>query len=90
MYFGAIVSSGTTYYAQIYVNHNGVWTLLASNSVGTTGQGTLLFTTIGSALQLSWNGVLVASANDSSLSTGSVGLRVSQNATLANFTAMGA
>src|SRR5262249_31291923 len=61
MYLGAIASSGSEYLAQIYVNVNGVWTILNSISIGASGQGTLLFTTIGSSLQLFWNGTLVAS-----------------------------
>jgi hypothetical protein len=90
MYFGMIASTGSGYVAKIYVNHNGVWTLLApAKSVGTVGQGTLQFTTIGSSLQLFWNGVMIISTTDSSLKTGSVGARLGQGAALINFTATG-
>jgi hypothetical protein len=87
MYVASIASRGSGYVAQIYVNFNGVWTLLASKSIGTVGQGTLRFTTIGTSMQLFWNGALIVSATDSRLTSGSVGLRVSQGAMMADFSA---
>jgi hypothetical protein len=94
MYFGALVSFGSTYVGQIYVNQGGVWSLLASSgALGTVGQGTLLFRTAGSSLQLYWqpNGAtgssLVTSATNSAIASGSVGMRAGQGAALANFTA---
>ena len=97
MYFGAIVSNGSAYYAELYVNHGSTWTLLApATSVGTVGQGTLLFTSAGTTLELFWQPKgssgfnLVALASNSTLTAGSVGIRATQGATFANFTAAAA
>jgi hypothetical protein len=87
MYLGVITSSGSQYLAQIYVDLNGMWTLLSSASIGTSGQGTLLFSTSGSSLQLSWNGTLVASATDTHLSSGSVGMRIGEGTGITSFSA---
>jgi IPT/TIG domain len=89
MYFGMIVSSGSGYIAKIFVNINGVWTQLAATSIGAVGQGTLTFTTIGTSLQLFWNGALVVSTNDTRLTTGSVGMRAGQGVAFTNFAATG-
>lgn len=88
MYMGAIVSSGSGFVAKLLVNVNGTWTQLApAMSIGSTGKGTLLFKTIGTTLQLNWNGTLIVSATDSRLSAGSVGIRTGSGAGIANFTA---
>jgi hypothetical protein len=85
MYYGAIVSSGSGFVAQIWIYKGGVWTLLKQKSIGASGQGTLTFKAIGSSLQLFWNNVLVVSATDTRLTTGTVGLRESQGAAAGNF-----
>jgi hypothetical protein len=88
MYFAEIASSGVGYVASIWINVNGVWTRLTPlTSIGKVGQGTLQFTTVGSSLQLFWNGAPIVSVTNTRLATGSVGMRSGPGATLANFSA---
>jgi hypothetical protein len=94
MYYGAIVPSGTGFAAEIGITLNGVSKLLtAATPISGGGQGTLLFVAIGSSLRLYWqpagvNGFsLVASATNTSLTTGSVGMRIGAGATLTSFNA---
>jgi hypothetical protein len=94
MYLAEIVSSGPGYLAALYVNQGSAWTLLApTTSVGAVGQGTLLFRSVGASLEVFWQPKgatgfsLIASATNSALTSGSVGLRAGSGATLANFTA---
>jgi hypothetical protein len=70
--------------AAIWRNVNGVWTQLASLPVA-AGSGTLLFQVTGSTLRLSLDGVQVASATDTALTTGGVGLRTTQGTVVDNF-----
>jgi len=87
MYFAGIVSTGTGYAAAIWVNQAGVWTqLTALVSIAGSGQGTLRFTTIGSSLQLFWNGALIVGATDSRLTAGTIGVRIGAGASMADFT----
>jgi hypothetical protein len=52
----------------------GVQTLLASAFVG-SGAGQMRFEVVGSSLKAFWKGTLVASANDSQLASGRIGVR---------------
>jgi hypothetical protein len=88
MYWGAVVSSGKQFVVAIWINVNGFWTrLTALTSIGSTGRGTLQFTVIGHLLRLYRNGTLVVSVNNARLTTGAVGICLSQGATLADFSA---
>jgi sugar lactone lactonase YvrE len=94
MYYGAIVSSGTKFDAEIGITLNGVSKLLTvATPISGGGQGTLLFVAVGSSLRLFWQpaGVtgfsLVASATNTSLTTGSVGVRIGAGASLTSFQA---
>jgi hypothetical protein len=88
MYWGAVVSNGKQFDVAIWVNVNGVWTRLTRLvSIGASGQGTLQFTATGKLLQLYWNGALIVSVSNSRLTTGAVGMRLSQGAALADFSA---
>jgi hypothetical protein len=79
-------------------NVNGTWTQLTSASLSgvlNTGSGTLKFSATGTNLQLFWqptaaaSATLVASATDSALTSGSVGMRVSQGVATQDFIAGG-
>ncbi len=87
-YWGLLVNRGGSTYAEIYRNLRGSWTLLDQQlvSVGNTPT-TLRFETVGSSLELSVNGVLQASATDTALLTGGVGLRGNGGVTVESFTA---
>jgi hypothetical protein len=85
MYLGNLVRNNGTTTAQILVNVNGVWTVLASANVNVSGTATLRFDVVGNSLKLFVNGDLVAFAFDSSLASGQVGLRGAA-ATFDNFT----
>ena len=90
MYYGSIVAtSANTYTAAIYLNVNGVWTpLFSQNYTGTATGKTLEFDVVGSSLQLFLNGSLVAYANDSTFTTGGVGMLTSGGAVVvSNFNA---
>jgi hypothetical protein len=76
----------TTYTAQIWVAHNGNWTLLGSQVVG-SGTGHLTFVTVGASEELFLNGTLVVAASDSSLKTGTVGMYATQGVAMDNFAA---
>ncbi len=87
-YLGGLVNTGSSVTAYLYKNLNGVFTLLQSTTVsGGATSGTLEFVTSGTSLTLTYNGVLLLSATDSSLSAGSVGLRSTAGATITSFSA---
>ncbi len=87
-YFGSILATGTnSYQANIYRASDGTFTALATPTMTGSPDGTLLFEVYGSSLELFLNGALVASANDTTLSGGSVGIRTNQGATLSTFSA---
>ncbi len=89
-YYGSIVAtSSTTYTAYIYLNVNGTSTpLFSQNYPGTATGQTLEFDVDGDSLQLFLNGSLVAYANDSTFTTGSVGMLTSGGAVVvSNFNA---
>jgi hypothetical protein len=84
MYLGTVTGSNGVFTANIFRNVGGVWTLLASSSIA-SGTGTLRFESIGSTHRLYWNNVLIASATDSMLATGTVGLRSYMSVAYDNF-----
>ena len=75
----------TIYTAQIWRRVNGVWKLLVSQNVTSLGQ--LSFVTAGSSLQLYLNGSLAASATDTALTIGTVGLYGTKSSQFSNFSA---
>ena len=90
MYYGSIVpTSANSYTVAIFLDVNGVFTPLISQSyTGTTTGKTLEFDVVGSSLQLFLNGSLVADANNSTFATGSVGMLTSGAAVaVSNFNA---
>ena len=87
-YLGGLVNTGSGVTAYLYKNVNGVFTLLQSTTVsGGATSGTLEFVTSGTSLTLTYNGVLLLSVTDSSLSVGSVGMRSTAGATVTAFSA---
>jgi hypothetical protein len=86
-YWGGLYNNGSSVFAQIYVNVNGNWRLLASTNVGVSGSAPIDFQVEGSSLQLSVNGHVVASASDASLTTGSVGIRTNAGGGVSAFQA---
>jgi hypothetical protein len=75
-------------YARIWRNLGSGWTQLAAVPVAglsPTATNTLRFDAIGSSLKLFVNGTLEASAADSVLTSGQVGIRSTAGAALANF-----
>jgi len=91
MYYGSIMAtSADRYTANIYLYVNGASTTLISQKYkGTPPSGqTLEFDVAGDSLQLFLNGSLVAYANDSTFTTGSVGMLTSGGAVVvSNFNA---
>jgi len=74
-----------TAYARIYSNVNGTITFLSQSPVS-SNTGTLRFEVSGSSQRLFFNNTLVASANDTALTTGGVGIyQASSNVVLDNF-----
>jgi hypothetical protein len=72
--------------ARIWRNLNGTYALLAS-AAAPANTGLLSFSASGSTLTLSLNGNVLATATDSALSSGSVGMRGAGGATFDNFVA---
>jgi hypothetical protein len=85
MYWAGINANAGTFQAQIWRNLNGAWTQLFAQNVA-SGSGTLRFEVLGSSLKLFDGGNLVAFANDSFVTGGTVGMRGTFGATLTNFT----
>jgi hypothetical protein len=89
-YSGELSDTASGFVASLVRNVNGVRTTLASQSVA-PGSGRLRLVVSGSALELFFNTILVASANDVTFaSAGGVGMRATAGATLDNFTAAAA
>jgi hypothetical protein len=88
MYYAAVAQTGAgMFQALLYVNVNGVWTLLRSHAVA-SGIGTLKLAVNGTSLTLSYGGSTLFTVINSSLSAaGAVGLRLSAGATADNFSA---
>ncbi len=86
MYWAGIGNSGRAYTAYLYRNVGGVWTQLASKSLSNSAYNitgstqALRFEVVGSFLSLFVNGTLAVTGNDSTLKTGSVGVRSTQGA----------
>jgi hypothetical protein len=89
MYYGFVAGGNGNYAAYIYRNVNGTWTELAAQTYsGSVTNATLQFDAVGSSLTLSLNGSIIASATDTTLTTGSVGMRDSNGgAIMSNFDA---
>ncbi len=84
MYWAAVSAVNGVYTALIYRNVNGVWALLSSRRVA-RGTGVLRFDAIGSSLKLFLDGAEVGAASDTALTSGGVGIRASQGATVDDF-----
>jgi hypothetical protein len=84
MYWAGINTNTGTFQAQIWRNLNGAWTELSAQNVA-SGTGTLRFEVVDSSLKLFQNNNLVAYANDSLVSGGTVGMRGSAGTTFDNF-----
>src|SRR5205085_1614719 len=87
-YEGLIYNSSGTVRAAIYRNQGGTWTLISADvAVGPVGSvvgGTLRFETQGTALKLFLGNTLLAFAQDSTFSTGGVGMRLVGTAAVDN------
>ncbi len=90
MYYGSIVAGSGNYTAYIYRYVNGVPTSLFSKTyMGTATGKTLEFDVVGTSLRLYLNNSIVAYANDSTFTTGSVGMLTSGGAVVvSNFNAV--
>ena len=75
MYVGALVREAGVVTAKIWRNLAGAWQLL-SEGAAPTATGLLRFDALGSVLALSLDGTTLATASDSAIATGSVGLRI--------------
>jgi hypothetical protein len=88
MYIGGVTSTGaSSAVAYIFRNVNGTWTSLFSQSIASSASGTLRFEAVGPSLKLFLNGNLVAFSDDNQLTSGTVGMRTSTGAAVANFSA---
>ncbi len=84
MYWAGLEKVGDAYYGRIWVNNGVRWNLLASVPVP-GGSGRIRFDCIDSSQTLYLNGVKIASAHDTTLTTpGAVGLRLAGDGTTAN------
>jgi hypothetical protein len=86
-YLAQLRDTGSGFQAAIFKNIGGSFTLVQLGMLSATGTGTLKFKLQGTSLELDFGSTVLATAVDSSLTTGSVGMRLSPNATLANFSA---
>ena len=89
-YLGGIVASAGGYQAYLYRNVNGVFTSLLATANPTfsgSADGVLELEVYGSSLELFLGNTLIAYANDTTLTGGSVGMRVTAGAAVSNFNA---
>jgi hypothetical protein len=86
-YLAQLRDTGSGFQAAIFKNIGGTFTLISLGMVSSTGTGTLKFKLHGTSLELDLGSTILATGVDSSLTSGSVGMRLSTNATLANFMA---
>ena len=86
-YLGILRATSTGYSSNIYLNQNGTYTLLYSQTFTGSANGTLLFQVTGPSLELYLNGNLVGYADDGTLTTGSVGIYSNSSAVLSAFSA---
>jgi hypothetical protein len=87
-YLGLLVNSGGTALARIWSNVGGTWALLASQTLtgfDLSATHVLRFDVVRSSLNLFVDGTLRASAKDSALTSGRVGIRATVGATLDDF-----
>jgi hypothetical protein len=78
---------GGVFQAQIWQNYHGVWSELFFQNYSGSGTGTLRFEAVGSSLKLFENSNLIAYANDTLLTGGTVGIRSTAGATYDNLSA---
>src|SRR5262249_54012349 len=71
----------------IFLNLNGTFSVLNVGATVNVAPWTLEFETVGSSLKLIYNGKLIASAFDTTLTAGSIGIRPSQGVAVSSFTA---
>jgi hypothetical protein len=86
-YLGGVAATTTGYKAYLYRNLNGVFTPLFIQNYNGSANGVLSFDVSGSSLELFLNNTLIASGVDSTLSGGSVGMRVTAGGIMSNFSA---
>jgi sugar lactone lactonase YvrE len=86
MYWAGVIGVNGSYSANLYINVNGTWSLLASTAVG-SGNSTITLSVKGTSLTMSFGGKTLT-ANDSHLATGTVGLRGGPGVTYDNFSAV--
>jgi hypothetical protein len=84
---GLVNLGGGFIQAQIWQNYHGVWSELFFQNYSSNGTGTLRFEAVGSSLKLFLNNSLLAWANDTLLTGGTVGIRSTAGATFDNFSA---
>jgi hypothetical protein len=88
LYAGFITDLGTgKLRAAIYRERAGVWTRIGASTTFAGAGGSMAFQVKGSSLQLFYDGVLVAAAQDTALQSGSVGMRLSSGAAVTDFQA---
>lgn len=86
LYLGQLYDSGSGVQATIWKNVGGVYTMLIIGQTANKTSGTFEFDVIGSSLKVLFNGQLLASITDTSLTAaGSVGIRLRQNVAMTNF-----
>src|SRR5262249_30299122 len=84
-YLGMIYNNNGVYQAYIFLNQAGTFKQLAEQDLpGFSGSGTLSFSVTGTSLKLYVNNILQASATDSILTAGLIGIR-SAGSSLDNF-----
>jgi len=87
-YLAQLASTPKGFQATIWKNVGGALTKLTKGLTVSSGTGTLTFDIHGSTLTLSLNGSSVlATATDTDLVSGSVGLRLGEDATVSSFEA---
>jgi hypothetical protein len=86
-YLAQLRETGGKFQAAIFKNIGGTFSLIKLGNLSATGVGMLMFKVTGSNLELDLGGTILATGIDTSLTTGSVGMRLSAGATLANFMA---
>ena len=85
MYFAGLTATASGFEVSLWVNAGGTWNKLAGQSV-MTGNGTLQLAISGTNLQVSFNGNLLISLTDGSLTgPGTFGLRTTAGAIVDNF-----
>lgn len=94
MYYGEVRNINGNYVASIWRVRRGVAVqLTASQNLGRIGRGTLRFKVVGARLQLFWKAAgqssfrMVGSARDTTLASGTVGMRLLKDSRLDDFTA---